>query len=194
MDDSDENEDTIELKLGDASTIITGNRLKNIFNLVWTDNMSTMQVTYKTIMLIVYVKIMVSMGHTNELLLGILLGGIYHLLDLLGRLFGKVQDKFFDKDGKVNVESILTNKDKMSYKSLLTLPLITMLGLTFTKANIYTRLLGEWVVDMSMIYIYIGQILGYTLVQTFFNLIKVAKTKPMIVLLTFLYVVVAIFI
>ena len=193
--DSDNySEEDKELILGDASTIITSNRLKDIFGIVWSDNASTFQVTYKTIMLIVYVKMMINWGHTNELIIGVLIGGLYHLLDLCLRISGKVQSKFFAKDGNVSIENILTNPDKISYKTLLLIPVFIIFGFTFTKANIYTRILGEWVMNMSTIYLYCGQILGYVLVQTFFNLIKTAKTNPMIVLLTLVYIMVSLFI
>lgn len=194
--DSDSSDDEVdkELQLGDASTIVTKNRLKDIFSLVWSDNASTFQVTYKTIMLIVYVKLMITYGHFNELLIGILIGSVYHLMDLMMRMIGKVKSTFLDEEGVVNIEKILTNPSKVSYKTLLIIPILPLVLIYATKATVYTRILGEWVVDMSMVYLYIGQILGFTVIQTFINLIKTAKTQPMIVLLTLVYILVAMFI
>lgn len=194
--DSDSSDDEIdkELQLGDASTIVTSSRLKDIFSLVWGENASTFQVTYKTIMLIVYVKLMIAYGHFNELLIGILIGSMYHLMDLLMRMIGKVKNTFLDEGGVVSIEKILTNPSKVSYKTLLIIPIIPLVLIYMTKASFYSRILGEWVIDISMVYLYIGQILGFTVIQTFINLIKTAKTQPMIVLLTLVYILIAMFI
>lgn len=191
--DSDSDIDK-ELQLGDMNTIVRGNRIKNVLKSVVDDNSSSFTVAYKSIMLIVYIKLMVSMGHINELLVGILIGGIYHTCDLLLRLSGKVNEKFFDNEGKISIESILTNNKKISYKSLLTYPLATIFTLTLTKATVYTRVLGEWVMDMNSIYLYFGQILGFSLVQNLINLVSTTKTRPMLILLTLVYIGMSMFI
>jgi len=195
--ESDEEEDSdsdIDILLEEPENILNKSRLTRLYDIIKSDNRTTFSTTYKSITLILYIKTMLGWGFYNELIVGIFLGIIAHFIDFISIFSQKLTSKYFDNKVKIDLESILSRKNKFRLKTMIIIPFAVLFLLTLLKANVYTRILGEWIMDLNQIYLYIGQILGLMMVQNGIDILAVSKENPLMIMMFGVYIIFSILI
>ena len=187
-DESDNDDNDLEVLIADPETFITKDRLTKIINLVWKENASTFGISMRSIALIVVFKFMIVWGCFNELLVGIFIGMIMHSIDLLFHTSGYMKKWYFDNNQVMDIDSILNRNDKVSRNTIVIFPTAILALLSFIRANMYTRVLGEWVVDLRFTYMYISLVLGYLLIQNVINIVSSCRKNPVLAFLSCIYV------
>ena len=186
--DSEIEDDELDIVLEETENVINKSRFSQIIKTMYSDNRTTFNTSYKSIMLIVYIKSMVGWGHVNELLVGMVIGLIVHFSDFTGKFSQKLTEKYFDNNVKIDMQEILSRNNKFKLKTLIMVPIVILFLFTLLKANVYTRVLGEWVMDLSQVFLYMGQILGIWTVQNTIDLIVLSKTNPLMILMFIVYI------
>jgi len=168
--------------------------LYKVISSVWTDNSSSFTIMIKSIFLILYTKFMFSYGHFNEFIIGILIGSLYHFIDIFINIFKYMKGWYFGDKRELNITKILTRGNKLSVKWLLIVPWIIVLALHLLKANIYTRIIGEWVMDLSNIYLYIAQVTGFLICENIISILNYSKKSANILFILVIYLILGFFI
>lgn len=189
-DDSENDSDVedLEILLADPETFITKARIEKVIKFVWAENASTFGISMRSIGLIVSIKFLLTLGCVNELLIGVFIGMIMHSIDLLIHISGHMKKWYFDNNQIINIDSILNRNNKVSQNTLIIFPTVILATLSFIRANMYTRILGEWVVDLRFTYMYISLIVGYLLIQNIINIISSCRKNPVIAFLSCIYI------
>ena len=193
-DDDSDNDSDIDIILEEPENVLNRSRLVKLFDIVKSDNRTTFSTAYKSIMLIVYIKTMLGWGYLNELMVGLLLGFILHFSDFMTVFVQRLTGKYFDSKVEINIQDIMSRKNKFKLKTMIIIPLAVLFLLTLLKANVYTRVLGEWIMDLNQLFLVVGQIIGMMMVQNTIDILAVSKENPLMLLMFGVYVIFAIMI
>ena len=191
--DSDsENEDKdLELLVGDPVTLLTNDRFGRIISMVINENSSSFSTSIKNMCLILCIKGAVGWGCVNELLVGIFLGMMIHMIDLFCHTCAYIQQWYFNNDKIFEIDKIINRNNKLSPKMTFVTPLGLVLLTAALRANVYTRILGEWVMDLRLTYLYTCILIGYAIVQNYANILCSCRKNPMMAILSLIYILIA---
>ena len=191
--DSDsENEDKdLELLVGDPVTLLTNDRFGRIISMVINENSSSFSTSIKNMCLILCVKGLVGWGCMYELLVGIFLGMMIHMIDLLCNMCIYMQQWYFDSNKTFDIGKIINRNNKLSPKMTLVTPFGLVLLTAALRANVYTRILGEWIMDLRLSYLYVCMLIGYAIVQNYVNILCLCRKNPMMAILSIIYIFIA---
>jgi len=160
---------------------------KSIINAVMEENTSSFSIMSRSVLLLIYTKMMIVNGHIPELLLGLSLGLIMQLLALSRGIGEYMQQWYFGQRTGMDLYSVIVNKDKISSRIVVVSPLITILLVNLMRANVYSRIIGEWVVDLNMIYLYLAQICGFYIIQNSIRMMDYTKYSASVLFLVLMY-------
>lgn len=182
-----DNKDTVVTDLDKDDKEIEFVSLKSIMNTVMQENTSSFSIMSRSVLLLIYIKIMVVNKHVPELLLGLSVGLIMQLMALSRGIFEYMQQWYFGQRSGMDLYNVIVNKDKIPTKIIGISPVITILLVNLMRANVYSRVIGEWIVDLNMFYLYLAQICGFYMIQNGIRIMDYTKYSASVLFLVFLY-------
>ena len=163
--------------------------LKRILNSVTEENTTSFSITIRTLINLVFIKTMFGLGHINEVIVGVLIGMIAQIIHIGFGLGNYMKEWYFGSRKGLNIHEIIVKKNKIPAQILFIFPLAVIFLLNLIKANVYSRVLGEWVMDLSHLYLYIAQIFGFLITQNFVRIIDYTNHSASILFLVVIYIV-----
>lgn len=156
---------------------------------IWGDNSSVLEIMIYGIISIAYIKYMWGWGKLLELSFGIIVGASFHLLHLIRVLIAYGNSYILGKTVDIKIKEILEKNSKY-HPYILSLMSLLCTGLVVTlKTTYYSRLIGEWFFDMSSLWFFFSQIIGYIIVLNFIKTINLSSDSPYIIVLMIIYTV-----
>jgi hypothetical protein len=185
--EGDEDED-MDLLVGAPETLLTKDRLGKILNTIVNDNSSTFVVSIKNIGIVVFIKGLISWGCFSELMMGVGIGVMIHIIDLLINMFFYTKLWYFDTSKNMELGKIINRNNKLSGKTTFVLPLVLAVMMGILRANVYTRVIGEWFMDLRLSYMYVCLLIGYLAIQNYINIIYSCKDNPLMLIMSLIYI------
>lgn len=186
--DEEFSDDDMELLVGEPENLLTFDRIKKISTKVIDENKSTFYISMYNILLTMGFKILLNNGMFYELLVGLAIGLIIHMSDFIIQLFISLKKIYFDSKEQFIVEKIVNRDNKFTPRTKLIIPLVLDLIIAIVRANIYTRIIGEWFMDLSLTYLYFCIYIGYNIIENYINIIYASKENPLILILSLIYI------
>lgn len=186
----EQNENKNKSFINDNDINNSSNIFRKIINAVWEENTTSFSIMVRSTISLLYIKIMYQQSHLNELFFGLFLGITLQLADFIIHMFRYMKRWYFGDRNGLDIGTIIIRKNKLSSKFIYIAPFITIFLLNILKANIYTRIFGEWLMDLSYIYIYISQIMGYLLIQNCLRIIDYTRHSASILFLMLINIII----
>lgn len=163
---------------------------KKIIRMVWRDNSSSMAIILQSIALIMCIKLFASKGHILEILFSIFAGSLIHFIYILFNFTRYIKSYYFDKTSNMVIEDInLINR--FNIKLISVMPIFIILLVNMLKANMYHRIIGEWIVDLSNIYLYFGVMIGIYGIENIMRIINYSRRSINVFIVVGLYSILA---
>lgn len=192
--DEDSDDDLEGLLVGDVSSLTDMTRLKGIARFLWNENCGTFSIISRFILSLTFMKLMYSWGFASEMVTGLILGALMHMGDMLIQLYHYMTQWYFDQTCRVDIPQKIMRSNKFAPLTIMITPAVTIFLLNLVKANSYSRVIGEWIIDMSMVMLYMCHIVGYMFIQTLIQLVYESKNRPSLLFLAAVYCLMGIFI
>jgi hypothetical protein len=167
---------------------------KRIINVVWEENTTSLSIVSRSIFLLLYIKTISMRGHINEMMVGLIFGIILQFIDIIKSMINYMRRWYFGDKTGMDIHKIIMRPNKYSVKFLSAIPFLIIFLLNILKANVYSRIIGEWMIDMSHIYLYFAQIAGYLIIQNIFRIIDYTRYSASILFLLIIYAMILVFI
>lgn len=190
-DEEEKNNEDIELLVGDPMTLVSNDRFSKIIKMVIDENTSTFSTSIKNMFLILAIRCLIGWNCVNEIFVGLFIGVLMHILDLLYHSIINMKQIYFNTNQTLKIDEILSRNNKLSPHMALLTPFLFVCLTTALRASIYTRILGEWVMDLRLVYLYLCIIIGYSLVQNYINILCSCRKNPTMGVLSLVYVIIA---
>ncbi|MBA42786.1 MAG: hypothetical protein CMF62_02115 [Magnetococcales bacterium] len=168
--------------------------LEEIFNKMVIENYSSGSLVFVTVLMISLCKMFSGYGLFGELILGGLSGLIIHFLHFVYYLLLYSKNLYFNGKFNSDISKAITTTNKIKHKYLLLIPSVFITILSYVRMYNYSRVIGEWIVDINFIYLYVGILLGYYAIQTGIDIIQASKKTPALLFLATLYIIMGIFV
>tara|TARA_Y100000780_G_C13613083_1_gene389338 strand:+ start:273 stop:1052 length:780 start_codon:yes stop_codon:yes gene_type:complete len=169
-------------------------RLEVIINRMITENYSSFTLILATVLLISLSKFYSSSNLYGELIVGLLSGLSMHLFHFIYYLLRYTKDLYFDGSLELDIRIVLTATDKIKKLYLGIIPFIYLFIISSIKMYSYSRVIGEWVIDLNFLYLYFSIILGFYIIQTGIDILNASKKNPSLIFLATLYIIMGIFV
>jgi uncharacterized protein YybS (DUF2232 family) len=117
-----------------------------------------------------------------------------HFFHFIYYLIRYAKDLYFDGSLQLDISIVLTATNKIKHLYLLIIPIIYLFILSTIRSYSYSRVIGEWIVDVNSIYLYFSILLGFYMIQTGIDVINASKKNPSLIFLATLYIIMSIFI
>lgn len=184
IDDHDEDMATL---LENPENILNSFRFNAMYDVLIENNKQIFIASYQSLIMILYIIYMFRFNTFSEFSLGFMCSLLIHFIDWIFNMMKLLQLRFFDRNIEFNTWSIITKPNKFSLRMMLIFPIITLGILTTIRANVYTRLYGEYMMDLRSEYLYLGQFIGLFVIQYMLNLCNYIYKNPMMLVMVISY-------
>jgi hypothetical protein len=169
-------------------------KIEEIFGMLLVDNYSTFTLIFAIVLLIILSKIFISFGLASELVLGLTSGFSIHALHFIYFISLFLKELYFDSSLKIDITKIIVANNKIPIKILAFIPIVFVSILSTIRMYSYSRIIGEWIVDINLFGYYGAILLGFYLIQTLIDILCASKKNPGILFLVLFYFIMAIFV
>ena len=179
----------IDLIVSDPVMLFSYARLSSFIQSLLGSVSTPFSITVQNIFLLLSLKICYNWGFIHELLIGMIIGMTLHSSDLFINAVYYLKHWYLNSGANITVETIVNRNEKLTYKTLITVALFIIGIITTVKANVYSRVIGEWFIDLRMFPLFLTIILGYNTIQNYINIVYTCNDNPYILILSIIYVV-----
>lgn len=161
--------------------------LQGIMRMVFNENSNSFSILTRSVIGLMFVKSMFYRGHLAEVLLGLTVGTFFHFGFLIVQLFKYLQGWYFGDKTGFKLEDGVLNKSIIPSKLVMFFPILPIFLLNIIRANVYSRVIGEWLVDVNMFYFYISQLFGYMLIQNMIRIVDYSRKSASVLIIFIVY-------
>ncbi len=161
--------------------------VQRMINAVFEENTTSFSILSRTVLLLMATKYFIGNGLSLEYFVGLSIGSLVHVAHLFYNMGDHMKKWYFGNREGLNVHDVVIQKDKLPPNLFYLFPIVPIIVLNVLKNNVYSRVLGEWIFDLNIFYLFVSQISGYLVIQNMLRIVDYSRNSASVLIIAILY-------